>query len=161
MQYTLFSDGSCFNNGQPTSRGGWAFILLDAEGNTISEGTGQETPSTNNRAELKGVIDGLRVTQPGAEILVKTDSLYVINGFQRGWIEQWRADNYSTKLGRERKNRDLWEELYALVSTRNITWEWVKGHSGVFHNEYTDLRAKEARGQTYKPRRRRNHGTRK
>lgn len=144
IKYIVYADGSCFDNGLASSKGGWAFIILNEDGTTFHEGCGKEIPSTNNRMELSAVLFSLAALPEGAEVEIRTDSQYVINGFVKGWIKKWRAQNYLTEDGSERKNADLWKTLDALVSDRKVTWKWVKGHSGVFHNEYVDLRAYEA-----------------
>lgn len=141
---TCFADGSCYDNGKPTSKGGWAFILLAEDGSTTHEAVGAVPGATNNSMELMAVIEALKSLTEPTEVLVKTDSLYVIDAFVKNWIVQWKKHDYKLKNGEQRKNEILWRELDVLVAFHTIKWEWVKGHSGVFHNEYVDMRAYEA-----------------
>lgn len=141
---TCFADGSCFDNGKPTSKGGWAFILLAEDGSTVHEAVGAVPGATNNSMELMAVIEALKSLPEDSEVLVKTDSLYVIDAFVKGWILQWKKDNFKLKNGEQRKNETLWKELDELVSKRKVEWSWVRGHSGVYHNEYVDQKAQTA-----------------
>jgi ribonuclease HI len=143
-KFICYADGSCFDNGLPTSRGGWAYVILSETSTSLYEASGEESPSTNNRMELMAVIKALESLPENSIVEVRTDSQYVINGFAKKWIDKWKADNYMLASGVERKNSDLWRILDVLYRARQVSFVWVKGHSGVFHNEYVDLMAYEA-----------------
>lgn len=142
-EYICYADGSCIDNGKPNSRGGWAYVVLEKCHKQIYfEHSGEESPTTNNRMELKAVIESLKhFSETRVRIDIHTDSLYVINGFQKKWIEKWIENDFKNASGGEIKNRDLWEELYHLVLLNEVSWTWVKGHSGVEFNEYVDKMA--------------------
>lgn len=129
----IIADGSCLGNPGP---GGWAAILRKNGQEEVL--TGGENPSTNNRMELTAVISALSLTKNSDLLSVKTDSRYVIDGFEKGWVANWKRNGWRTASGQAVKNKELWEALYALVSLRKITWIWVKGHSGDPDNERVD-----------------------
>jgi len=149
MPYILYTDGSC----GPTNPGpgGWAFIVLEGE-ELVREGSGRAlTSTTNNRMELNAVLCGLASLEPGAEVLVVTDSQYVVNGIVKGWAARWEQEQYLNAQGEERVNTDLWKALLVLVRERNVTWQWIKAHTRQedVHsqmNALVDEMAKKARG---------------
>ena len=120
MSYRLFTDGSCLGNPGP---GGWGAVLRpDGEDDLDLSGGDQHT--TNNRMEMTAVVRGLDKTPPGSEVLVTSDSSYVINTMTKGW--------------KRKVNQDLWAELDRAVGERRVTWQWVKGHAGHPENERAD-----------------------
>jgi ribonuclease HI len=128
-QVYLISDGACIGNPGP---GGWACILRYA--NHTKELVGGEKRSTNNRMELRAVIEGLKALREPCSVTVITDSQYVRNGITQ-WLQQWKANGWrKRKKGssgtREVLNQDLWQELDAATTGHDIKWEWVKGHAG-------------------------------
>jgi ribonuclease HI len=132
LHYHIFVDGSCFPN---PGKGGYGAILLDAATNTeLSRHSGFEAVSTNNRMELKAVVEGLRATPASSSATVYTDSQYVCNAFNQGWLAKWKKQN--TLSGRV--NEDLWRELDAEAANRSVTFIWVKGHAGNKWNEEAD-----------------------
>ena len=137
-KYQLWTDGSARAH---TGKGGsWAYVIVKGE-DAIAKGVGAETETTNNRMELKSVIEGLKRFDPlNAEVEVVSDSAYVINCFKQKWFVSWRANNWRNSEGREVKNRDLWEELLAVVETftHPIKWTHVRGHVGHKWNEICD-----------------------
>lgn len=131
----IFTDGGCSGNPGP---GGWAFTL-DADHLYRTQMSGGEAMTTNNRMELKAVINALsHAGNLEAEaIRVNTDSQYVKNGMTT-WIRNWKVKGWRTADGKAVKNRDLWVELDALVSSLPVSFHWVKGHAGVKMNELCD-----------------------
>jgi ribonuclease HI len=97
--------------------------------------------------ELKATIEGLRVTPKNSEIKLHADSQYVINGITK-WIFGWKKNNWQTSLKQPVLNKDLWEELLAIVEDRTVEWVHVKGHAGIALNERVDIIANSfARGK--------------
>lgn len=135
---TIYTDGSCEGNPGP---GGFAAII-EEEGET-RDVTGGEPRTTNNRMELKAVIAGLAALEETSQVRIVTDSQYVAKGMT-SWIHGWRRKGWKTASGSPVKNRELWEELYALAKRHRVQWEWVRGHDGHPGNERADTLAKEA-----------------
>jgi len=132
-----FTDGACSGNPGP---GGWAAILLWPHGRVL-ELAGGETQTTNNRMEMRSAIAVLRAAADFPSALeIRADSTYVITGIT-SWIFSWKRKNWKNSAGDPVLNRDLWEEMDALVSARGrhrLMWRHVRGHSGVPGNERCD-----------------------
>ena len=139
----LFTDGACSGNPGP---GGWAFILVHpASGHTI-EASGAEPNTTNNRMELKAVIEGLASLKRPCRVEVVTDSQYVAQGISL-WMPKWKRQGWQRKEGRSLKpvsNLDLWQEIDSLVQTHQVQVTHVLGHRGHPENEACDRMAVEA-----------------
>jgi ribonuclease HI len=124
----LVTDGACIGNPGP---GGWAFILrYDAQ---QREMFGSEEHTTNNRMEMRAVIEGLRTLSEPCQITVTTDSQYVRNGITK-WVAQWKRRGWQKKRKGSSGtldvlNRDLWEQLDALAERHLVDWQWVRGHA--------------------------------
>lgn len=128
----LFTDGACKGNPGP---GGWG-ALLRYKG-VEKELCGGEPNTTNNRMELQAVISGLSALSRDSKVKITTDSKYVKQGITE-WIHNWKKKNWKTSAGKPVKNKDLWEQLDAQVAMHDISWHWVKGHSGHDGNERAD-----------------------
>ncbi len=133
---SVFTDGGCSGNPGP---GGWAYVLIDEEGNVISTSSGGEAQTTNNKMELCAVINAISACKiiDAKSITINTDSQYVKNGITQ-WIYNWKAKGWKTASKEPVKNRELWEELDKLNASCNIIWNWVKGHAGIKFNELCD-----------------------
>jgi len=135
----LWTDGACSGNPGP---GGWAAILVarGADGTIAKqvELSGADPATTNNRMELQGVISGLQALERPAQLTVHIDSSYVMDAIVKGWHVGWKKRGWTTAAKQPVKNRELWEELLALVERHTITWHKVKGHAGVHLNERCD-----------------------
>ncbi len=130
--YTIITDGACSGNPGP---GGWAAIIIKDK---ISEEIfGGEILTTNNIMELRAVIEGLKKINSPSNILIRSDSTYVIKGISE-WINKWKKNNWITSTKKPVANKDLWIELDSLTLRHSIKWEWVKGHSGDEKNERAD-----------------------
>lgn len=130
---SLYTDGSCSGNPGP---GGWGAILV--AGGRELELSGGEPHTTNNRQELLAVIHGLRALKRPCAVTVTTDSEYVANGFQKGWVVAWKRRGWVNSKREPVKNRDLWEQLDAEVGRHEVSWVWVRGHRGHAYNERCD-----------------------
>ncbi len=155
----IYTDGGCSGNPGP---GGWAYILEDASGEAI--GSGGESMTTNNRMELRAVIEALKAAElrppalgggaaspagpaqaqdlggggaARAEVVLYTDSQYVKNGITT-WIKSWKRNGWRTSDKKPVKNKELWEELDAVASRVMPKFLWVEGHAGVINNERCD-----------------------
>lgn len=147
LRVRIFTDGACSENPGP---GGWAAVFNTASKcSTIS---GNEKMTTNNRMELKAVIEAfkkaLSKNLSDAEYELYSDSAYVVNSINNGWIDKWQQNNWKTTKNDDVKNRDLWEELAFLRNrTRSlgiyIKIIKIKGHAGNTFNELVDKLAKE------------------
>jgi ribonuclease HI len=137
----IYTDGGCFGNPGP---GGWAYVLK-ADGVFEKEASGFEKETTNNRMELRAVIEALKACKQlgGASIKINTDSQYVKNG-KTNWIHTWKVNGWRTASKSPVKNQSYWIELDALNSALPVTWNWVKGHAGIAGNERCDTLVKEA-----------------
>ena len=128
----MYTDGACKGN---PGIGGWGvFIQRD---NDQSDLYGFDLKTTNNKMELKAVIEGLKTINPKTNVTIITDSQYVKNGINQ-WIFNWKKNGWKTAAKKPVKNIDLWKELDDLVENHSVDWEWVKGHSGNPGNERAD-----------------------
>jgi ribonuclease HI len=130
----LYTDGACSGNPGP---GGWAYILKHPASGTAREGSGGEAQTTNNRMELRAVIEGLTALKRPSIVELYSDSQYVLNGLKT-WIKGWKAKGWKTSSKAPVKNQDLWEALDALASQHQVTFHWVRGHSEHPENERCD-----------------------
>jgi ribonuclease HI len=129
--FTIFTDGSCnFNKKGSNNVGGYAFVILNENGIKIKEGCNKEFQTTNNRMELMAVISALESMKDYSDsIIVNTDSEYVSNAINLGWLKKWKKNNYKKgNVPQDIPNKDLWIKLEALLSS-NITFKWIKGHT--------------------------------
>ncbi|MCC6950995.1 MAG: ribonuclease HI [Phycisphaerales bacterium] len=130
----LFTDGACSGNPGP---GGWAYILRHPSSGATREASGAEPDTTNNRMELRAVIEGLRaLTQPGLVDLT-SDSQYVLKGMKE-WLDAWKRRGWKTADKKPVKNQDLWETLDELRTLHEIRFHWIRGHNEHPENERCD-----------------------
>jgi ribonuclease HI len=130
---TIFTDGAARGNPGP---GGWGAIVLNED--TATELGGREAHTTNNRMELMAAISALEVVTNDKEIIIYTDSAYVVSGITR-WTKGWEKNNWKTSQREEVLNKDLWQRLLNAVSHKVIDWKLIKGHSGTKGNERCDV----------------------
>lgn len=134
----IFSDGACRGNPGP---GGWGTLLRS--GGHIKELYGAEANTTNNRMELMAAIKGLASLKRPCQVILTTDSQYVRKGITE-WIRNWKKNDWKNSKKKPVKNRDLWQQLDEQVQRHDMTWHWVKGHSGHPENERADALANKA-----------------
>lgn len=150
MIVDLWTDGGCYPNPGP---GAWAFVIVAYQartGRTMSsrhpsliigeiERAEAVEQTTNSRMELMAAIKGLRaLKRPGVSVTVHSDSAYVVNSMSRGYFRTWERRGWLTSRNEPVANRDLWEQLIAAQAPHTVTWEHVKGHSGIAYNERCD-----------------------
>ena len=134
----IITDGSCLGN---PGRGGWAAILRYGEHK--KELYGFAVMTTNNRMELTAAIEGLRRLRQPCDVEIVTDSEYLKNGITK-WIANWRRRGWMTVENKPVVNRDLWEDLDALVGQHRVNWSWTKGHASHADNNRADELASQA-----------------
>lgn len=139
-QVLLYSDGACSGNPGP---GGYGAILIK-EGNKTSFAKGF-VKTTNNRMELLGIIEPLETLYDNYNIIITTDSKYVSDAINQGWLKKWIKNDWITSNDKPVKNQDLWNRLIHILNKHDITIKWVKGHDGNSENEECDELAVEAR----------------
>ena len=128
----LYTDGACRGNPGP---GGWGAILV--YGTYEKELSGGEPETTNNRMELMAAISGLEALREPCSVILTSDSKYLCDAYNEGWIYGWRDKGWR-KGKDELKNPDLWERLYLLTERHKVSFVWVKGHNGHPYNERCD-----------------------
>lgn len=135
MSVKIYTDGACKGNPGP---GGWGVLLrYNDQEKTLHGG---EAHTTNNRMELTAAIKGLEALNRSCVVDLYTDSQYLRQGMM-GWIISWKKNGWRNSKKEPVKNADLWQILDALASQHQITWHWVKGHSGHVENELVDALA--------------------
>ena len=137
----LYTDGACSGNPGP---GGWAAILR--YGDTVRELSGGEGQTTNNRMEIMGVLEGLRALREPCAVELYSDSQYVVNALNNGWLRDWKRRGWRRRDG-ELKNPELWQALDGLLQTHRVTAHWVRGHGDDPYNLRCDALAVAAREQ--------------
>ena len=133
MKLKIYTDGACSGN---PGKGGWAAIILDSDLNQSSI-SGSENNTTNNRMELKAVIEGLSALTKPCRVKITTDSKYVMTGATE-WLDNWKKRSWKTAGKRQVLHVDLWMQLDGLINKHELEWFWVKGHSGHAENEMAD-----------------------
>jgi ribonuclease HI len=142
MKIELYCDGACLGNPGP---GGWGFLLrvrLDS-GIQEKEASGAEPNTTNNRMELMAAIRGLETLTRPCQVLLQSDSQYVVKGIQ-SWLKDWKRRNWKKADGKPVLNADLWQALDAQLAKHQVEARWVKGHAGHSENERVDQLASAA-----------------
>jgi ribonuclease HI len=128
----IFTDGACRGNPGP---GGWGVLMrYGAEERSLFGG---EQETTNNRMELIAVIEGLAALTQPCQVVLTSDSTYVLKGVKE-WMPNWKKRGWKTAAKKPVKNVDLWQRLDKVIGEHQIDWRWVKGHSGHRENEIAD-----------------------
>lgn len=135
----LYTDGACSGNPGP---GGWAAILRYRGQEKIL--TGAEAQTTNNRMELMAVLQGLKALKRPVEVHIYSDSAYVVNAFEQGWIERWQQNGWRTSRGTDVENRDLWEAILQEWKRHKVRFIKVQGHADDALNHRVDALAVQA-----------------
>lgn len=136
----IYTDGACSGNPGP---GGWGSILMYKDKKKEISGGSRDT--TNNIMEITAVIEALKLLKYPCEVLVYSDSAYVVNAFNNGWIYNWVKNNWKTADKKPVKNQELWEELYGLTKIHKVQFIKVKGHSdNEFNNRCDKMAVKES-----------------
>ncbi len=131
----IFTDGACRGNPGP---GGWGVLLIAGDRRKTMHGGAYDT--TNNRMELTAVIEALNALNGSRNVILQTDSKYVMDGIT-SWMDNWKQRNWKTADKKPVKNQDLWQALEEAAGRHEIEWKWVRGHTGVAGNEEADALA--------------------
>jgi ribonuclease HI len=129
----IYTDGGCLTNPGP---GGYGAIIV--EGNSRIELSGGFRLTTNNRMELAACIAALKAVKIPSDVILHSDSRYVVNGIGKGWARRWRACNWMRTKSEAAENSDLWKQLLTLCDRHRVTFVWVRGHAGHPENERCD-----------------------
>lgn len=141
-QVQIHTDGACLGNPGP---GGYGVVLRSGENSR--ELSGGYRLTTNNRMELLAAIMGLEALKRPCQVVLFSDSKYVVNAIEKGWAVRWRANGWMRNRRERAVNPDLWSRLLDLCDTHDVEFRWVRGHSGVADNERCDsLAVAAARG---------------
>lgn len=141
----IYTDGACKSN---PGKGGFAWIII--RDNIEYRHSESYTETTNNRMELMAVVSALsffdnnKTSENNYKIEIYTDSQYVANAVNKGWLDSWQKNGWRTSNKEPVKNQDLWQHLVQLLQKYRITFHWVRGHSGDIFNEQCDQMANNA-----------------
>lgn len=135
----LYTDGAC--SGNPGAGGYGAILIYRGVEKEISGG---ERETTNNRMEIRAVIEGLAQLKERCEVTVYSDSAYTVNAFTEGWIYGWMKNGWKKADGKPVLNVDLWQRLYEAVSAHKVRFIKVKGHADNEYNNRCDALARAA-----------------
>ena len=141
-QVTIHTDGACIGN---PGRGGYGVVLQFGEQH--KELSGGYRLTTNNRMELMGPIKALQALKQSYFVILYSDSRYVVDAIEKGWVERWRAKGWMRNKKDRAVNPDLWERLLNLCSEHEVEFRWVRGHAGNRYNERCDRLATQAARQ--------------
>jgi len=129
----VYTDGACLGNPGP---GGYGCILI--YNGVRKELSGGCPRTTNNRMELMAAIEALSALKESCEVLLHTDSRYLVDAIEKGWAKRWREKGWMRTSKKKAKNADLWARLLNLCDRHEVKFVWVEGHSGNKENERCD-----------------------
>ncbi|MCC8164826.1 MAG: ribonuclease HI [Planctomycetes bacterium] len=138
----IYADGACSGNPGP---GGWGTVLKCPARSLEKTLSGAEANTTNNRMELRAVIEGLSALKKPCTVTVVTDSRYIVDAFQKRWLAGWQKNGWRTASKQPVKNIELWQELLKAMAPHSVSWQWIRGHNGHPENEMADSLAVRAR----------------
>ena len=135
----IYTDGACSGNPGPGGYG--AVVIYGDKRREISQGFRM---TTNNRMEILAVIEALKILNQPCNINLYSDSKYVVDAINKGWLNKWKKNNWHRNKKDLVLNIDLWQELLGLLALHNINFIWVKGHNSNKENERCDFLARQA-----------------
>ena len=138
----IYTDGACSGNPGP---GGWGAILMYK--GAKKEISGGMKNTTNNIMEITAVIEALKCLKVESDVQVYSDSAYTVNAFKQGWIYNWMKNGWKTASKEPVKNKELWQELYALTKKHKVEFIKVKGHADNEFNNRCDEMARNEIGK--------------
>jgi ribonuclease HI len=135
----IYTDGACSGNPGP---GGWGALLM--YGSSTREISGYSPATTNNRMELSAAIEALELLKEPCRVDLYSDSSYLVNAINEGWLKRWVVNNWKTAAKKNVENPDLWHKILKLIRLHDVTFHKVKGHSDNPYNNRCDVLAREA-----------------
>lgn len=133
---TIYTDGACSGNPGP---GGWAALVIPEEQSREAQRlTGGEPHTTNNRMELRAALEALKSLDEPSNVTLYTDSAYLSNAFNQGWLDSWQKNDWQTSSNNDVKNKGLWKALLRQTDRHDVDWQWVKGHADNELNNIAD-----------------------
>jgi len=129
----IYTDGACSGNPGP---GGWA-ALLQYNGHE-KELSGSHPDTTNNRMEMRAIIEALKALKTPCHAKIHSDSALIINAFKKGWIESWKKRGWKKSNKKPVENKDLWLEMISETARHRVEWIKVKGHADDERNNRVD-----------------------
>ena len=133
---TLYTDGACRGNPGP---GGWGAILVYR--GKEKELSGGEASTTNNRMELMAAIAGMSALREPCEIVLTSDSKYLVDAINKGWLASWKKNGWRKADKSAVLNVELWKKIDSLLEIHDVSFVWVHGHTGHPYNERCDALA--------------------
>jgi len=130
---TIYTDGAC--SGNPGSGGYGVVLIYNNKRRELSEGF---KLTTNNRMEILAVIKGLEALNQPCEVTLYSDSKYVVDAIEKGWVERWKSNNWKRNKEEMAVNIDLWKRLLELLAIHKVEFKWIKGHANNIENERCD-----------------------
>ena len=131
---TIYTDGECADN--PRGNGGYGVVVI--QGDQRQELSGGFQNTTNNRMEMYAVIEGLNAIEKPSYVTIYSDSKYIVDSVNKGWVYRWQANNWMRNRKEPALNVDLWERILDLCQRHTVTFQWVRGHAGHPENERCD-----------------------
>ncbi len=138
-EVVIYTDGACSGNPGP---GGWAAVLI--YNGVEKEIWGREKHTTNQRMELKAAAEALRALKEPCRVRLYSDSAYLVNAFNKGWLSKWERNGWKTVNKIAVENQDLWKDLLQLSRRHRVEWLKVEGHSNNKYNDRCDDLARKA-----------------
>lgn len=135
----IYTDGACSGNPGP---GGWAALL--SWNKKEKEISGGEPRTTNNRMEMRAIIEAMKTLKKPCKVEIRSDSALIINAFKQGWVDSWLKRNWKKADKKPVVNRDLWEEMLKAMEPHQVVWKKVKGHADDERNNHVDKLAVKA-----------------
>lgn len=135
----IYTDGACSGN---PGKGGYGAVLIYK--GIKKELSGGYEKTTNNRMEVLAVIKALEALKEPCEVTLYSDSKYVVDAIEKGWVKKWESNNWYRTKNEKASNTDLWQRLLELLKIHSVKFCWVKGHAENFYNERCDQLAREA-----------------
>lgn len=132
----IYTDGACSGN---PGKGGWGAVLI--YNSKEKQFSGADPSTTNNRMELTAVIEALKALKEPCEVTLTTDSKYVCDAINKGWVYSWQKKGWKKADGKKALNVDLWQLLLEQLQIHKVEFVWVKGHAGHKYNEICDTLA--------------------
>jgi len=142
-EVTIYTDGACSGNPGP---GGYGTVLIyNGTRKELSEGY---KDTTNNRMEMMAVIKGLEALRHPCKVTVYSDSKYVVDAIEKGWLRNWQKNNWIKSNKEKALNVDLWKRMLKLMEIHDVSFQWVKGHHVNEENNRCDQLAVQAAKQS-------------